>query len=64
MSANFAGLVASARIATCWCSACVDSRGGYVGAFVGKATTGICLLDLDPVPDHMFFKYKVILEDE
>ena len=38
---GFAGLVASARIATSWCSGCVDSRGGYVGAFVGKANTGL-----------------------
>ena len=38
---GFAGLVASARIATCWCSGCVDSRGGYVGAFVGKASTDL-----------------------
>ena len=35
---GFAGLVASAaRIAASWCSGCVDSRAGYVGAFVGKA---------------------------
>jgi hypothetical protein len=38
---GFAGLVASARIANSWCSGCVDSRGGYVGAFVGKANTGL-----------------------
>ena len=39
---GFAGLVvAGARIATSWCSGCVDSRGGYVGAFVGKANTGL-----------------------
>ena len=38
---GFAGLVAAARIATCCCSGSVDSRGGYVGAFVGKASTGL-----------------------
>ena len=38
---GFAGLVAAARIATSWYSGCVDSRGGYVGAFVGKASIGL-----------------------
>ena len=26
--------------------------------------TGLCLPDLDPIPDNMFFKYKIILETE
>lgn len=36
----------------------------HAAEYTVDPATGICLPDFDSVPDHMFFKYKIILEAE
>jgi len=36
----------------------------HAAEYTVDPATGLCLPDLDPIPDNMFFKYKIILEAE